>query len=436
MISAYSNPPVIEQITTWAIRPGQLQFSATVDEASLLQALKTAGLNIMVVTSDTDWDSICLRAIDLPEPRESLEPSLETVWEGNLSRVVIADQQKLWIMPVRSVKRIEELTEQEWLDMKDITAKLSVALKEVGFSDYVEFIPNGKNAGQRGENLYLELIPSRRLSDSQAVDVVAKLQRCFYILSGGAYNDNDVSLTERQASRISAVVRRILSENFELKGSRDDRSVEFVQKWHHLAQARTWAATHLMKVLQDAGAQVCPLAVAAVGEQAIVQANNAIKQDVEGEFSDVPVVLKKTDCAFCNPAVINRQMIVPGQTEDILYNYIPFVEGRHFMTVTHHHVENPVHMNTDEQLEELALIKKVGAFFSKTMESHDYKVWKQAGPQAGRTVLHDHAHVITNNCEETKQWLATVLMELVGTKQKPVAADAYEKLRIQFHQLN
>jgi diadenosine tetraphosphate (Ap4A) HIT family hydrolase len=89
----------------------------------------------------------------------------------------------LLIIPKRQAARVEDLTAEEWVEMKSIISLFQKVFKNAyGASDYVLVVQNGIYAGQTVPHMHFHMIPR---DDSSVVATKAKIWNSFFTESLG-----------------------------------------------------------------------------------------------------------------------------------------------------------------------------------------------------------------------------------------------------------
>lgn len=400
-LSIFSAGP-IHSDEHWIVKKDALQSIEVLNEVELIALLSDLGIQVEPCSSTEDWK----KNADFVPPPTRL--TAETIWEGETVQILLSPTRHLYLSPLRKVSRLEELCDDEVIEMHLLAAKLDHVFQQVfGVRGYVEHIPNGKNSGQIGEQLYAEIFPAGPVEEC---DLLTKIRRISFFLSNGQYGD--ISLSQEQVEAIKTAAAPLLSSPLDAPlATRRKNGTEWARlSKNHLAAAKQ-ASQILLSMLQDAGSAYFLF----TDDEKKPSIKELQSLQTEDELGSREMVVVK-ECAFCKPSVIERQRVLQGRQMDILYNYSPFVLFRHFMIVSHDHVENRADLSNEEILEEHRQILQVGNYFSETFNSPDYKVWMQSGMLAGQTVMHHHCHVVSGTTHEMQRWLVMAVCWLLGRK--------------------
>src|ERR1700733_5748481 len=107
------------------------------------------------------------------------------------------------------------------------------------------------------------------------------------------------------------------------------------------------------------------------------------------------------DDAFCNPKVIDKQLVFEGRNINVLYNYAPIENKQHYLLTTKEHRSRFSELTDAEYLETMQLSQRL-------VEKHDgctAYLFHKTGIEAGQTVLHWHEHLV---------FTATKTQDLIG----------------------
>jgi diadenosine tetraphosphate (Ap4A) HIT family hydrolase len=107
------------------------------------------------------------------------------------------------------------------------------------------------------------------------------------------------------------------------------------------------------------------------------------------------VIISGTD-PFCNPEIIQKQLVFEGSEVNVLYNYAPIGLGQeklHFLIVPKIHRVGFSELSQTEYLEAMELSQKLINFYQKRNHPIVY-VFHKTGVEAGQTVPHWHQHIV------------------------------------------
>lgn len=101
----------------------------------------------------------------------------------------------------------------------------------------------------------------------------------------------------------------------------------------------------------------------------------------------------RTDCAFCDGSVLERQEVFRGEFSSILFTHKPAVDG-HLLVIPHRHVERYESLTGDEIKEMGELVIKAQSAAHSLFGTDEYLLLQKNGRGVGQTVPHVHIHVI------------------------------------------
>lgn len=152
-------------------------------------------------------------------------------------------------------------------------------------------------------------------------------------------------------------------------------------------------------------------------------------------FSEEPLKISETvaDDPFCDPAVIQMQRVLEGQTINVLYNYAPIGFGGerlHFLFVPKMHKQDFNDLSENEYTEACQLVNRLLQHFAMTRESLiDAYLFHKTGKEAGQAVFHWHLHlVVTSNAAQDFFGKLTVLKNMLSGSSPLSAEELAEKV--------
>jgi diadenosine tetraphosphate (Ap4A) HIT family hydrolase len=114
--------------------------------------------------------------------------------------------------------------------------------------------------------------------------------------------------------------------------------------------------------------------------------------------------LEKSPDPFLDPQIIERQWVIMGNHDIVLYNYAPIPLGKrdlHFLIIPKERRLGTVDLTEEEFIESEQLSQKLISFY----RSKGYQIaylFSKTGSKAGQTVLHWHQHLLFAESEETE----------------------------------
>ncbi len=111
-------------------------------------------------------------------------------------------------------------------------------------------------------------------------------------------------------------------------------------------------------------------------------------------------------CPFCNPEVIERQLIDETEKSMVLYCLTPATEGN-ILIIPKRHITRFEELNLEEAADLFALIQRTQDAFKRCYGLSDYLLVQKNGKNAGQSVDHIHIHAIPcpNDIDLTRVFL-------------------------------
>lgn len=100
-----------------------------------------------------------------------------------------------------------------------------------------------------------------------------------------------------------------------------------------------------------------------------------------------------SECALCNPLVIERQRYYEGEAVCGLIDYKPITEG-HALIVPRRHVERFEELSPEEWVEIFDVVQKTHRAAEALYGKSDYLLLQKNGRGVGQTVPHVHFHYV------------------------------------------
>lgn len=389
-----------EQLPTrWLMKQGTLDAVAPEKEAGLLKLFRELGIQIETIPS-AEWDSTLATAHALVLNKEPEEAGRESsvLWEGRHVKLYSTAEGRLRITPIRKVEKLHELTNDERLEMETIGIRMSdVFFRIFGSPDYVRWVPLGKSAGQVGDQVYSELIPTMSPEQEGMRDAEAKVRTNLYVLLG--YKSLQPGLSTEQIGRIQTAAR----DAFTCQRTPADQNPR-PAKWMHVPTAGRLLVTALLRWLHEV-------------KQAAIPLNSfewVPSQRIPLTYQD----RESSRCAFCNPEVISRQLVHDQKDHVILANHAPYFPLCHLMSIPKAHVADRSQLTANEILEKYRIWVRADQIFRNTLNSSGTSIVTRCGPTAGQTVLHDHDHLLAIRPELFPTWILFMLHPFMGENSK------------------
>lgn len=143
------------------------------------------------------------------------------------------------------------------------------------------------------------------------------------------------------------------------------------------------------------------------------------------QHDQIEVIKKavKGSDAFCNPKIIEKQMVFEGKEINVLYSNAPLAiddEKLHFLVVPKEHRHKFSDLTRGEYLEAMDLAQKLIGHYKKK-GYHTAFIFDKSGEEAGQTQAHWHEHIIFTATKTQEFWgQLTVLKNMtIGSSSLP-----------------
>lgn len=133
---------------------------------------------------------------------------------------------------------------------------------------------------------------------------------------------------------------------------------------------------------------------------------------------------------FCNPLIINKQLLYKGKTINVLYNYAPQgigPEKLHFLLVTKEHRGGFPELTLEEYVEAQEIASKIIHYYHQKGFPIAY-LFHKTGKLAGQTVPHWHEHLIFAADQSSEFWGKLKLMGRMIFPASPLSDPELKKL--------
>jgi predicted Zn-ribbon and HTH transcriptional regulator len=337
---------------------------------------------------DENWES-STADISPPEPLQKRKIDL---WNENVKRDVLLQENGVEIVSTSSHKGCHlfarlnngksfyDTEGKEIVPLKRLISKVSNVFKAAfGLEAYVDALVENED-----EWAY-EIFPIENQVKPGEVDMVGKLNRNVYIMSGGQLGDTEISHAAMQK------IHSCFSSNMTIPSTakREQVTPFFISQRIRADEAAVRAMHLLLRLKQHAGEPI--KCVPYVHPTEAFQFSSTVKET--------------KNCPFCDPNIIEKQRIVSGNFVDVFTNYLPYAgredkENKHLMTVTKWHLENSAVASDKEIIEEHEILCRIHAVILKISLNHKLIIWEQHKAEAGQSVPHRHTHGLITKIEK------------------------------------
>lgn len=339
---------------------------------------------------------------------------------------VFLEENQVWIMANPDLKAsFETLNAEQLGEMEKFRYLIGEAYqKALGYQGYVMFADLKKEYGLERPTFCLEMIPaSLKGPHKDLVDLHDKVGRTSYVLFATPLSHH---LTVKDAK---AKVKRIKSALAGLKNKGRTLENQKRKDQNTLPWVRT--LTNVDVLQQDV---IQALQQELFAHHALLmshtRADVAKKQQQRAHRGTISSPIKK--CAFCDPKVINNQLVCKKGDFSVLYHFKPYTEGAHFMITPSSplHVEDWQNFSFEDVLQIDSLAQTIVQELKKESGREDVIFFMQNGLAAGMTVPHGHLHVLLRPSK--RHFISQVLLEISNHKRKGLTPQEMAPLKKKF----
>ncbi len=300
------------------------------------------------------------------------EAPLERVlWRGSRTSISLApipfSPYHLWI-GVEGKKTLDECTEGELSELYEAVWRGRKAVAEVtGADSFMIFTTEANRKGKGGAFVGFEVIPSG--CGGGIMDAVEKNALNEYVF----YNRSSVQTVSHSAEAIALIREKL--ETLTPSVEKEAPQERWSQKLRHHKEALHQNLRSIHDALAEMGGLV-------EGEMPPLAA---------GEEPVLEIQIDLDRCAFCNPKVIEKQIVVDWKEVQILMSHKPVSPYGNFLILPKRH-QCAWDLSREEALSSFEAVIALKKMFLKTVGSNDWICYIQDGPGAGQTVPHTHIH--------------------------------------------
>lgn len=306
---------------------------------------------------------------------EKIEVCFETardpiLWKGERAVISLASSPfapyHLWVA-IEGRKTLDECTRNELSELYEAIWKARKALAEAtGADSFMIFTTEQKRNGKGSSSVGVEIIPGFGGGVMDAVEKNALNQYVFY----NRFPDRKVSHSPETVAAIREKLQT-LQPFVPVEMAQGHWS----QKLLHHRQALHQNLESIHDFLVQAGALV-------EGEMPALPAT-------EEKVHEIQIDLDK--CAFCNPKVIEKQLVCEWKEVQILMSHKPISPYGNFLILPKRH-QCAWDLTREEAIASFEAIIGLKKMFLETVGSNDWICYIQDGPAVGQTVPHTHIH--------------------------------------------
>ena len=328
------------------------------------------------------------------------------LWQGNRTSISLAPtpfaSYHLWIA-VEGRNTLDECTQDELAELYTTIWKARKALTETtGADSFLIFTTEQLRHGKSGPYVGVEIIPSGFGGCSGIMDAVEKNALNDYVF----YNRLSVRNISHSPQIIAAIREKL--QTLQPSISTEMPQGQWSQKLLHHQEALHQSLQYIHDALVQTGALI-------VGEMPTMPAE-------EEKVHEMQIDLDK--CAFCNPKVIEKQMICDWKEIQILMGHKPISSYGNFLILPKRH-QCAWDLTREEAIASFEAVIALKKMFLTAIGSNDWICYVQDGPAVGQTVPHTHIHFFI--LPDPLKIAISVLQHIHN--QRPILS--YEELRTQ-----
>lgn len=118
-------------------------------------------------------------------------------------------------------------------------------------------------------------------------------------------------------------------------------------------------------------------------------------------------------CAFCRQEVIDSQLVLDGESVQVLYNYAPIGFGEeklHFLVISKEHRPNFEALTPEEHQEAFEISQFVIQRLQQIFPLEKLYLYHKSGEEAGQTVPHWHMHLVFTQSVPQDLWGRVIVL--------------------------
>lgn len=343
-------------------------------------------------------------------------------------------EDQVWVMsnPELSAS-FENLTSEQLSELEEFRYLMGeVYRKALGYQGYVMFMDFTKDYSLGHPTLCLEMIPASLSGKNQdLLDIRDKIERSSYLLFATAPLKQLTSdEAKTKIERLTPFFWRLLSSGETLINQK--RIAKNTLPWSRKIIHMEDLQEKILLALKEELFKRYGLFTSQITKDEKLKSENTKSTD-EGEFTQEKVA-SIDKCAFCNPEVIQNQLVYKQGDFAVLYNFRPYTEGYHFMITPYLplHIEDWQNFSLEDVMHIDRLAQALVREIKKDSGRDDVILFVQNGMAAGMTVPHGHMHVLLR---PSKLHLATqVLLEISKHKRKGLTSEEMDPVKKKFNQ--
>ncbi|MBI3508503.1 MAG: HIT domain-containing protein [Chlamydiia bacterium] len=295
------------------------------------------------------------------------------LWRGTRAFISLAASPfapyHLWI-GVEGRKTLDECTTNELAELYEAIWKGRKAVAETtGATGFMIFTTEEMRNGKGTSSVGFEIIPSGFNENSGVMDAVEKNLLNEYVF----YNQFPFRSVSHNPETVLAI--RALLSTLEPEVVPEKPQGMWTQKFLHHAESIHQNLEWIHDILAQSGA--------------LIKGEMPSLSEETGKVHEILIDLDK--CAFCNPKVIQKQVVYEKNGIYVLMSHKPISPYGNFLILPKRH-QCSWDLTRDEAVESLKAVSALKKMFNETTGLNNWICYVQNGPTVGQTVPHTTLH--------------------------------------------
>jgi diadenosine tetraphosphate (Ap4A) HIT family hydrolase len=343
-------------------------------------------------------------------------------------------ENQVWIMSnPELLVSFENLTSEQLSELEEFRYLMGeIYRKALGYQGYVMFMDLSKDYSLGRPSLCLEMIPaSLGGKNKDLLDIREKIERTSYFLFGATpLKQLTPEDAKTKIGKLTPFIWELLSNGVTLTNQK--RIAKNTLPWSRKITHMEGLQEKIVLALKEELFKRYALFTSQDKKDEKLKSENTKSTD-EGEFTQEKVA-SIDKCAFCNPEVIQNQMVYKQADFAVLYNFRPYTEGYHFMITPYLplHVEDWQNFSHEDVMNIDRLAQALVREIKKDSGRDDVILFVQNGMGAGMTVPHGHMHVLLRPSK--LHLVSQVLLETSNHKRKGLTSEEMDPVKKKFNQ--
>jgi diadenosine tetraphosphate (Ap4A) HIT family hydrolase len=298
----------------------------------------------------------------------------DILWRGKHVSITLSpapfSPYHLWVS-INDKTSLDECTAEELTELYSAILISKKAISDVtGADGFMIFTTEQPRRGKENTSVGFEIIPSGFGGSRGVMDAVTKNALNEYVFYNQgttkkiSYELEDIDKIRRnlQSLQPTVVKEEKLAKAWSQKLSRHNEAL------HHSLQS-------IYTYIRQTGA--------------LIEGEMPSPFTSEDDILEIRINLDK--CAFCNPKVINKQLVCSWKDIHILMSHKPISPYGNFLIIPKRH-QCAWDLTQKEALASFEAIISLKKYFNQSANSNNWICYIQDGPSVGQTVPHAHIH--------------------------------------------